>query len=224
MNEQNFERQEQYYKEKARAWEKRYEEALTSYCEQANANFEGLVDLIWEKGILEHVSPSESEEHQARQVLQKDVFDRDDVRLYWRLLYSIADSIDASTNSRSVAGGFATQAVVKAVYFAHSGNTEKILPAGNAIMSIDNALVDKAKQELVKRGVAHPQIIPLETKGTYNGIPVTVDHYTSTGLIALEANEGEQLSAREAHMKLGELTRYTNAVRPEELVEGFIPA
>ena len=79
-------------KEKAQAWRKRYEDALSAIADRQDAKLDDLVEVIWEQGILDRIAPIDAEEKRARKELRGDLWDgtRDDPELYLRIMYSAA--------------------------------------------------------------------------------------------------------------------------------------
>src|SRR3990172_6966217 len=99
------------------AWEERYSGALEDFVAKAgrgSASREELVDIVWEKGILDHVAPTNELERRAREQMKRDVYDRESEELFWRVMYSAGNIREASKTNASIVFGYAPGAVLKA--------------------------------------------------------------------------------------------------------------
>ena len=103
-------------KSKAYAWSERYDEELDSFKERDIFSAEELANLVWNRGILDHISPTDSEEIRARKALKKDTWDRNDSELYWRILYATGYLKDAIPRNLTMVSGYAAGPILKAAH------------------------------------------------------------------------------------------------------------
>lgn len=213
-------------REKRRAWEQRYEKSLQDFVSRIDASYEDLITLVWEKGILDHIAPTDPLERKAREQVQADLFDRNDndPELYWRIMYAAGNTKNTIQKNMTIIGGYTTLSITRALYqlALNAKLQEKIFPekddAGNRFaLKIADSIIEKAQEEIKKRGSEpHKSLLPIGSKGTVFNIPVMIDSYGGDGLIALRA------ASYEDHARLGEkikeLTgRYSSSIPPRYL-------
>jgi len=203
--------------ELAGRWQERYFDLLQKAEDDPSITLETLTDLVWEKGILDHVAPLDEEERRARHILKKDVLERNDSKLYWRMLFSAVGARESNRKNYTMAHGSVNGPVLQAgIRFGQrkdifSGSSDTI----HSIFVLFDAIIEKAKKELIARGQEVKAIIPEGTKGVLRDIPIILERYTDDGYATLKAFSAED------HMKLGEIAfkmtgRYS-AVFPESL-------
>lgn len=204
------------YKEISNRWRDRFEEAMDKYLSRSEIELDGVTDFIWEKGVLDHISPTDQEEFEARQRLDKDAFTRDNPELYWRIMYSAGNAKDSTLKNATLLAGYVAQVMIQVVMGLSIKNQNKfseLFPKdSNPIIVVADKIIEKAKGELIRLGIKpHEELIPIGFVGKFKGVNVKITRYTHDGLIALEADNYED------HVKLGELTNYKSAVLPQEL-------
>lgn len=204
------------YREIAARWHDRLEKELDEYLTQSDINLDSLVDFIWERGILDHIAPTDSEEFEAREKLDKDVFRRDNPELYWRIMYSAGNTKNAVLEDMTLIAGYVTQVtmqVIMGLTIKNQNKSDELFPKGyNSIVIVSDRIIKKAREELIKIGVKpHDKLIPISSFGKFKGVNVKISRYTHDGLIALETENYED------HKKLGELNNYKNTVSPQKL-------
>ncbi|MBI2035749.1 MAG: hypothetical protein HYT12_03670 [Candidatus Liptonbacteria bacterium] len=206
--------------ELAHRWETRLQEKLDEALSDPSVDKKKIEDTLWEYGILERIDPRDSEEREARKENSSDLWDggRDNPELYWRLLYSLGLIHESIKRNYSLVGGLAVGALTGIVYL-HAKAQERIYKeffpgSKNAYVDLNNDLIEKAKDELHKRGVANPQLISWGSEGVWKGIPVTVERYASDGTVVFHANNISD------HMKIYDLSDrgsvLPSSVNPED--------
>ncbi|MDE1970132.1 MAG: hypothetical protein KGI50_00950 [Patescibacteria group bacterium] len=153
-----------------------------------------LVAAFWNEGIMSRIAPTHIFERQARERTQRLLWPgtREDIELYWRILYALGFSIEAikknfsliASNESFVAGVFQN------IELVFSPEVKALFPhhRNNPYIGICEALMDYAREEITKRGaVPHNPLIPWESVGTWEGMELTVDRYTQDGLISFRA-------------------------------------
>jgi len=213
-------------REKYRAWEQRYEKALQDFISQTDATYEDLVNLVWERGILDHIAPTDSLERKAREQKQADLFDKTsaDPELYWRIMYAAGNTKNTIQKNMTMVGGYTTLSIVRALSGLYSNpELQKRIFSGvdnagsDIFVKFADSIINKAQEEIKKRGdKPHEFPIPIGSKGTVFGISVTIDGYGSDGLVAL------RVVSYEDHVKLGEKIKelqgkYSSSISPRYL-------
>lgn len=214
------ERLEENRKEKAGRWQARYEEKLDMVLNSDKIDRSALVDVLWKEGVLGRVAPEDREEKHARMQLEKAVWKgkRDDPELYWRILYSAGAAKNAVEKRYSITAGshgYITGALQDIYKISSSPKAESVFPetkeGENLAIILIEELIDRAKKELEKRGVKPPKkLLPIGSKGKWNGIEVTIESYTDDGLVWLKTESEED------HMKLYKFTHGRGA-SPDEI-------
>lgn len=213
-------------REKAKAWLTRYDEKMDQFLEQSEPSKEELMDILWEYGVLDRVAPVDPNEKQAREKLGKTVWkgDREDPELYWQLLYSAAAVEDNAKKGRTITASYsgyvsgAFQGFHQAMFNEEKG--AKIFTAderktGAEILTKD--LMVRAKNELTKRGITqHEKMIPLEGKGEWHGIPVTISGYTEKGLISFQADNAAGHAALYEHLDESKVGVSPSQINPDD--------
>ena len=207
----------EYQKEKAGAWRKRYDDALDAVVHNEQATFEELLDVIWNEGILGRIAPVNSEEKNARIQLKKSVWEgsRDDVELYWRILYSAGYITEPAIMHHSVLPhGYAIDALSRARIAAlmNAEQTKHFFPKENQkdpFVFLAGKIMDRAREEISTRGgEPHEKLIPWGSKGVWKGVSAEVERYTGDGLLWLKGKTTQD------HLKIGELTDFKGAISP----------
>lgn len=210
-------------REKYRAWRGRFNDAADEFVKQPDASYEDLVDLIWEKGILDHIAPTDGGERQARTEMRADLYDRasEDPELYWRVLYAVANTKETIQKNMTMMGGYTTLAVISALteLFANPELQGRLFPdAGlGSYFKVIESIAERAQSEIEARGEKpHERLIPIGAKGTLCGIPVTVLRYGADGLVEL-GPENYMDHARLGE-KINEITgKYSSSISPRHL-------
>lgn len=199
-------------KKKAEAWSARLDEAVTRFLDSKEPNRNDLIEILWRYGILERISPSQSEEKEARKALNKAVFDgdRSDPELYWRILYSAGAADEAVKRGYSVAAsgkGLITGALTKIGALIYSPKNEALFPETfqrppkNPYEIVIEEIIKRAKLELKNLNIKpHDPLIPWDSTGKWQGMELTVDRYTDDGFICFRAKTPQD------HARLYELS------------------
>ncbi len=213
-------------REKYHAWKQRYEKSLKNFISQNEATYEDLVNLVWERGILDHIAPVDLLERKAREQKQADLFDRNsnDSELYWRIMYAAGNTKETIQKNMTMVGGYTTLPIVQALYVLapHSELQKKLFPeegkfGKEAYIKLADSIIQKAQEEIKKKGgKPHDRLLPIGSQGIIDDIAVTIDMYGSDGLIVLK------VSTIEDHMKLGEKIKelsgnYSSSISPQYL-------
>lgn len=207
-------------KEKAGAWLRRYEEKIEKILSAEKIDRAHLIDTLWEYGIMGRIAPKDETEKNARIALEKAVWegDREDPKLYWRILYSAAAAKNAVEKNYSLAAGshsYITGAFQELYGILASPKAKDAFPEmkerKNPTIIIIDEFMNRAKIELEKRGVKPPdKLLPIGAKGRWNGIEATIETYTDGGLVWLKGDSTED------HMKLYKFTHGRGA-SPDEI-------
>lgn len=207
-------------KEKAGAWLGRYEEKIEEILNAEKIDRAELIDALWEYGIMGRIAPKDEIEKNARMQLEKAVWEgnREDPKLYWRILYSAAAAKNATEKNYSIMAGshgYITGAFQGLYGVLASPKAEDTFPemkeGKNPMIAVIDGFMDRAKKELEKRGVKPPEKLPqIGAKGKWNGIEVTIGSYTDDGLVWLKTESEED------HMKLYKFTHGRGAP-PDEI-------
>lgn len=203
----------------AHAWHQRYHDQLEESLNKEGVGVDAIADVVWNYGVLERLCPSNQKEREEREKEQRDVWgkDRDDPVLYYRIIYSLKEMQEAIKKNYSLMSRMAGVVVKGFVsVFLHKENVKdlKELEGPEGIKNFIGKISDKATAELKKLG-AERKIIPIGAQGLFHGILVKVEQYLPDGMIGLRPADKDKI--QQDHMRLGELTKYTNAVSPEEL-------
>lgn len=193
-------------KARANAWRGDCEQALKAALLDSDVTLEALVEIAW-NATVERVSPADPEARLARQRLGKELWpERDDIRLFWRVLYSfvaLEDSIDHTIMTGS-AGGL--MLLLMAVGPLPDGRLEGFFPKLRHHRDwpwhkhVAQMLVERSVQELRQRGaVPHDPILRMGAVGTFRDIGVKLDRICSDGTLWLVGRD------REGHMRLFDL-------------------
>lgn len=182
MNPQEHENRRAYLKEKAHAWQARYDEALDRVLGTPASTREDFLDVIWNHGILNRIAPTDPEERTAREELRSDLWKgtREDQELYLRLMYSAGSQEEAIRRNLSAAGGGLTGGVSWALgaLMRRSDRTLWDRFMGNdpnGLILIASVKERAAKELRARGGVPHEPIIPWGAEGNYKGIPVVIE-------------------------------------------------
>jgi len=212
-------------KEAYREWDERYSDALESFGSRENFTKDELVDLIFEKGILDHLAPTDEKEREARKAMKADLWDRDNVdhEFYWRIMYSSGALKESLGQDLAVTHGYVARSAIKALYKiggTHEAWT-KIFPdvseEDTPLKNIAEALEERARHEIKNRGgIPHEQLIPIGAKGTVNGVAVKVERYTGEGMVSLHTDNYEDWVSLGDEVK-SVTGRMTNIVSPTML-------
>ncbi|MEW6407454.1 MAG: hypothetical protein AB1465_02060 [Patescibacteria group bacterium] len=192
-------RKEVILKERSHAWAERYEQALDELIQAEKPDLNALLNVVWNKGILDRLVPLDKEKLEARKMLEKEVWEggREDLELYWHILYSAGYAREATDRNQSlVGGGFASGAILQAVHkVLSSGKYLEFFPGGypkNYYAPLIDLVAARAKEELKKRGAEpHKKFIPYGAQGNFKGIEVKVERYSDDGCVVLRNIKGE---------------------------------
>jgi hypothetical protein len=193
--------------ELANAWSKRFDRALEEASSDPNLTLVKLSDIIWEKGTLEHISPSDPDEFQARQELGKLAINREDPELYARLVYCAEHIRHGIQNNLSLASGYIPVVPATVAVYANPEFKKQINP-DRIVFDLLDSITKKSNQKLQELNIQNFKPIPIGSMGTYEDIPVKVVRYTIDGALVLEAENFE------SYKKLGEATDFTGTVSP----------
>lgn len=188
-------------RDKASSWQIEYEQAVGQIVSKEDSTLQDVVDVIWEKGILDRVAPIDEEVKQQRIDGGHETFEgtRNDVELYWRLLASM-ENMKESINC-SVSGGYAAAIISGFSHIYDQKNIDRFFPDDSNrkkgkwqedLLYYFDCFHEKAKSELEARGEKVPDALPqVGDKGVYHGINVVVKTYAGNGTIYLQ---GETLN------------------------------
>ena len=167
--------------DKAPLWQTRLVSSLGNFFSSQEPTREGFVDILWTKGILDHIAPTDPEEIKARNAKGRPVWDkgRDDSQLYWRILYSAAASKEAiekawtfaTPSNNYVAGMFSGIHEAFRRGFIQKVYTDDQSTVADPSVSVINDVIERAKQELKARNqntAGHP--LQYGLTGEWNGL------------------------------------------------------
>ena len=220
-HEQEVARRE-HLKQKARAWDKRFEKALEICLQNPDIREADVIDTVWQANV-DRLSPNDPEEKAARIELGKDVWkgERTDPELPLRIEYAIAqieESIKRNWSAASAGWFIGGQAVYPIMGSEKTSPLHKLFGMEEHPEKVQEAFLhrmkEKAKEECrALGGTPHESVIPFGAEGMYKEIPVVVDRYSSNGTIVLKAKNFED------HMRLFDATPKDlgGSVSPSEL-------
>lgn len=187
-------------KELSHAWEPRYQAELEKIFSSEHIDLDTLVDVMWEKGILERISPINESEKQARVALGRPVWEggRNDPELYWKLMYAAGYTLEAMKRSYSGLDQYVGPATTNVMRAAYQARNTEVINDPNKLVEIVERILVKAKQKISELGdTPHEKPIPWGAKGTYKGLEVTVDMYSSDGTVTLKPVDFGQYMAHQ---------------------------
>jgi hypothetical protein len=186
----------------AHAWEERFENALEQVLSNSDSKTDDLIEVIWNKGILDRLVPEDKDEFCARLDDEREVFDsRDNTELYWRITYSVLYAKRAINLQWSTCGGGASVALVRGFVVACykqriqdfcPGYTHKNHLAGFNFLA--GKIIKRAEDKLRELGAKpHEKHIEVGARGMFEGIAVYVDEYMDNGLLYLRPEKYEDI-------------------------------
>lgn len=169
-------------------WAERYEAELEKLQKgglQSKAPFNKVLYVVWEYGILEHLSPSERAAQDARIVQHDGWWNRDDPALYWRILYAVLYTHEMFQRKWGIIDGYIAWPLALLLKY----NLTAGMPPHDFSMQACSEFRDNAEARLEKLGHV-PHRIPKGARGhIFRGegeeVHATVVGYTGTGLINL---------------------------------------
>ncbi len=193
----------------AEQWRKDFEQGLKEVIDKGG-NLDQIVDVTWQKGILDRIAPTDRSVYWARKELGRTLYpgSRDDVELYWRIIYSMKNLFYQVEKKFSVCDlGYVaplSQAWMETIsegrkdnFFGSQVGTEK------AFEVLAEKIKQKAEETLVKFGEAPDagsRTVDIGAKISIFGIPAAVERFAGDGDIILSTESYED------HCKLGDLT------------------
>lgn len=185
----------------AHKWHDSLQESLDIFFILDKQTREDFIEILWSNAILDHIAPTDPAVIEARKAKKRPVWDsgREDPRLYWRILYSAAAAKEAVERNWSVVAGSDNFVVgiFSSIYSIYSkGLVQKLYPDAvpniNPQLLVLNDILERAKQELVKRNQnteGHP--LKYESKGTWRRLGLKVDRFTGSGEIYFQTKSIE---------------------------------
>lgn len=184
------------------AWEKVFKEKLAN---TKPGNQEEVINVIFEYGILNHLSPTNQEEIEARKLRERPVFDRNNAGLYFYILCEIFELIDSKKNNVSIASPYIAppfiQGYIKLI--DDRGKEAKIQESKNLLDEMLIQLKDLTMKKIEEIEGKKPEMPEIGSEWFFvfgeSKIKVKVAGYRS-GKINLELVENSLTD----HMRLGE--------------------
>ncbi len=215
--ERNLEQQKQL----AESWLLDFGESLNSAIKNPESDFDQIMDVVWEKGILNRICPDSQEVKAARKNLGRNVYEgqKEDSDLYWRLLASAENVEYAAKNSLTLASGDLSPMFEAFVAMNSPEIKRRFFQKDDDGRELDK-VIDAIRQKAISKisDLEKKQVPALPAYGkkiNVAGIDLKV-RYTPNGQIALEAFSPED------HEKIGQMTDYTGTISPKKLFElGF---
>lgn len=208
-------------KQLAQSWLEEYDRDLRLTVEKPETDFNQVMEVVWEKGILNRLCPNSQEVKLARKSLGRAVYegDRNDSDLYWRLLASTENVDYATKNNLTLTSGDLSPIFDAFVDMSSPEVKSKFFrkeESGHELDKIIRAIKQKALSKLSDLEKDQVPTLPAYGKKIrVKGIDLKV-RYTPDGQIALEAFSPED------HKKMGQMTDYTGTILPKKLFElGF---
>ena len=205
----------------SRRWHVRFEAQLDRIKDDPEATYEDLVDVVWQYGILDHIAPVLPREALARKERGKDVWNREDPRLYWRILYSAAALKEFSERGWTISGGgYTLPGIAPAFRMLFLERRDLISENKDPVISLAESVMEKARTELQIKGVnLHEKLIPFEGEGVIDGIPVRVNRYCKNGTVYLFSRDPRFEDLRNRLVEVGELGISPEKINPGDFQE-----
>jgi len=186
----------------AHAWEERFENASEQVLLNSNSKTDDLIEVIWNKGILDRLVPENKDELCARLKDVREAFDsRENTELYWRIIYSILYAEMAMKLQWSTLGGSASVAFVRGFIMAcYKQRVQDFCPDYNCENQLGgfnflaDKIIKKAEDKLRELGAKpHEKHIKVGARGMFEGIAVRVERYMDNGLLYLVPEKREDI-------------------------------
>ena len=200
-------------------WRREFGEELDRVLHDEHSDIDELVEVIWEKGILDHAAPTDPEVIEVLQAKGKPTWDRENPETYWKILYSAGAIKHALENEKDPGKNYITGPIgmVHSKVFDRGDNrVNDIFPDRNTeipVVTLAGKIIEKARQELIDRGqVPHEHLFLEGSAGHFEGILVKVSGINEEGMVRLDGIESENSE------KLSEaIGNQENLVSPSEL-------
>lgn len=194
------------------AWMLDYKFALGELADKPDSTLEQFVDVAWEKGILDHVSPTDPELRDMRKRRGRTLWQpRTDPVLYWRLQYAM-EHLRATIGHTGTVGAHIVALVelLKVLGQLPKERRHAFFPklkhhSGWPWMErVCTLLSEKARQALRDLGVTpHEPTLRRRSTGFFRGIPCQISSICHDGTLYLAPTD---LGPQNAHLlKLLEL-------------------
>lgn len=202
----------------ADGWNARFEHELREIISAKTTDTKTFINAIFERGILESCSPTDDRVRTARTEMGNGrcVWEgREEVALYWRILYDIGYYKYATAKCLSVMSDGVSAPIFAALLAAHDRRKEFFPESkdGNRNKQWSHmllrALSERTMTEIRKRGgIPHDPLIPWRASGLYKGLAVTNVRYVQ-GRIWLDG------TTPAAHMQLFDLNAHQGVCASE---------
>ncbi|MFA5854369.1 MAG: hypothetical protein WC866_04785 [Patescibacteria group bacterium] len=181
----------------ADTWMREYIFALGEASFNPNTTLEQWIDVAWEKGLLDHVSPTDPAVREARARMGRTLWrERQDPVLYWRLQYALENFRVSAQHTRT--SGPAAQACVELSKELGKNRTklEEYFPklkyhsSWPWYLELSKLLMARAQKTLRGMGVTpHEPTLRRHSTGVFRGIPVEIETVCDDGTLWLQATE-----------------------------------
>ncbi len=171
----------------ADGWHGAYLQRLTTARTDPSTTFERWIEIAWEHGLLDHVSPADPNVRSARQLMGRTLWqERGDAILYWRLLYAL-EHVRTSMNHTFIQGPVAQALVMLLCQMTvDSGHRSYFQPEDRWEEQVCELLMKWAREALVDKGVNPPaSLLQRGFRGNFRDIPVKIDRICADGTIWL---------------------------------------
>ena len=181
----------------ANAWLLEYKLALSNAQDDPCTTLEQWLEIAWEQGFLEHVSPRDPSVREARAVMGRTLWpERSNPVLYWRCLYAL-ENFRASEHFTQTSGP-AAQACIELIkeICKDSERLKRYLPKLNYhsswpwYLKLCKLLMRRAQKALSDMGVTpHNPVLRQHSTGRFRDIPVEVNAVCKDGTLWLQATD-----------------------------------
>jgi hypothetical protein len=187
-------------------WLSNYELALGAAALNPNTTLEQWIDIAWERGLLDHVSPIDPKVREARILMGRTLWRvRQDPVLYWRLQYALENFRVSAHHTQT--SGPAAQACVKLIteICKNRNRLREYFPKLKYHSSwpwdleLCKLLMKRAQKTLSGMNVTpHKPTLRRHSKGVFRDIPVVIDAICDDGTLWLQATDrGKVLTLHE---------------------------
>lgn len=186
-----------HYRPVADGWLLEYRLALSNAQDRPDTTLEQWIDIAWEKGLLDQVSPIDPNVREARARMGRPLWrERQDPVLYWRLQYAL-ESFRASAQHTQTSGP-AAQACMELNNEICKNKDRlrnylpklKYRPSWPWYLKLCQLLMKRAQKTLRDMGMTpHDPTLRCRSNGVFRDIPVEIDAICDDGTLWLRATD-----------------------------------
>jgi hypothetical protein len=178
-------------------WLLEYRLALSNAQDNPDTTLERWIDIAWEKGLLDHVSPTDPAVREARALMGRTLWrERQDPVLYWRIQYALENfRVSAQHTQTSGPAAQACMELTKELGKNHSKLQEyfpklKYHSSWPWYLKLCELLMTRARKTLRDMGATpHDPTLRRHSTGIFRGIPVEINAVCDDGTLWLQPTE-----------------------------------